>query len=208
MALIKIHSTPVTQEWPSFANLDEAYVYYKANENDFEKQSYAIEQIAAFSGGGKVLVRLLVDNPYIHKDMASNIASYLAKMNSENAPIEAVMDLLKVKNAYIRNLGITTLQSYGDAIKYYIVKFLIGDDRDLRIFAINVLGDVNFAESREMLIELLEHEADVNVAMTAVDYMAEIGEPDDIGLLESIKGRFDDPYVAFAVDNAIRSIRG
>jgi HEAT repeat protein len=118
------------------------------------------------------------------------------------------MDLLKIKNAYIRNLGITTLQSYGDAIKYYIVKFLIGEDRDLRIFAINVLGDVNFPESREMLVELLEHEQDVNVAMTAVDYMAEIGEPRDIPLLESVKSRFDEPYVAFAVDNAIRTIRG
>lgn len=208
MALVKKHSAPVTQDWPHFADLDDAYEYYKANDGEFDKQNYAIEQMTDFPGGGKMLVRLLVDNPFIHKDMAANIASYLAKMDSSGAPIEAIMDLLKVKNAYIRNLGITILQSYGDAIKYYIVKFLIGDDRDLRIFAINVLGDVNFAESREMLVELLENEKDINVAMTAVDYMAEIGEPGDIPLLESIKGKFDDPYVAFAVDNAIRSIRG
>jgi HEAT repeat protein len=88
------------------------------------------------------------------------------------------------------------------------VKFLIGDDRDLRIFAINVLGDVNFAQSRDMLIELLEKETDINVAMTAVDYMAEIGEEADIPLLETVKGRFHDAYVDFAIDNAIRSIRG
>jgi HEAT repeat protein len=88
------------------------------------------------------------------------------------------------------------------------VKFLIGDDRDLRIFAINVLGDVNFAQSRDMLIELLENESDINVAMTAVDYMAEIGEMEDIPLLETVKSRFQDAYVDFAIDNAIRSIRG
>jgi len=208
MALVKNHTAPVVTEWPEFAALEEAYRYYQDNEGDFDKQSYAIEQMAEFEGGGKMLVRLLIDTPFIHKDMASNIASYLSKMDKKRAPIEAVMDLLKVKNAYIRNLGITTLQSYGDAIKYYIVKFLIGEDRDLRIFAINVLGDVNFAESRVLLAELLENEKDINVAMTAVDYMAEIGEPADIPLLESIKIRFDDPYAAFAIDNAIRAIKG
>lgn len=208
MALVKTHTAPLIETWPDFAALEEAYDYYKAHDEEFDKQSYALEQMAQFDGGGKMLVRLLVDNPFIHKDMADTIAALLSKMDRKRAPIEAVMELLKVRNAYIRNLGITTLQSYGDAIKYYIVKFLIGDDRDLRIFAINVLGDVNFAESREMLVELLEKENDVNVAMTAVDYMAEIGEPSDIALLESIKGRFDDPYVAFAIDNAVRSIRG
>lgn len=208
MALIKTHTAPVIDKWPDFAALEEAHAYYKAHEGEFEKQSYAVEQMVQFDGGGKLLVQMLVENPFTNKDMANTIAALLSKMDRKRAPIEAVMELLKVRNAYIRNLGITTLQSYGDAIKYYIVKFLIGDDRDLRIFAINVLGDVNFPESREMLVELLEKEKDVNVAMTAVDYMAEIGELDDIALLESIKERFDDPYAAFAVDNAVRSIRG
>jgi hypothetical protein len=139
--------------------------------------------------------------------MASYIASLLTAMG-ERAPIEEIMNLLKVRNAYIRNLGITTLQSYGNGIKYYLVKFLIGEDRDLRIFAINVLGDVKFSESRDMLVELLESEQDINVAMTAVDYMGEIGEMQDIMLLENVKNRFHESYVDFAVDNAIRMIRG
>jgi len=89
------------------------------------------------------------------------------------------------------------------------VKFLIGDDRDLRIFAINVLGDVDFSESRDMLVELLETEEDVNVAMTAVDYMGEIGEVEDVALLESLKKRFDgEVYVEFAVDGAVSMIKG
>lgn len=208
MALVKKHIQQVVEEFPQFSTLGEAVEYYHANNEKFDAQGYAIEQIEMFEGGGEELVKLLVDNPYVHKDMASKIAAILAKMDGSRAPIESIMGLLKVRNAYIRNLGITTLQSYGDAIKYYIVKFLIGDDRDLRIFAINVLGDVNFAQSRDMLIELLEKEADINVAMTAVDYMAEIGEVQDIPLLETLKSRFQDPYVEFAIDNAIRSIRG
>ncbi len=79
----------------------------------------------------------------------------------------------------------------------------------MRIFAINVLGDVIFAESRDMLVELLEEEDDINVAMTAVDYLAEIGEEEDIELLESLKTRFQDEfYVEFAVNGAIKMIKG
>lgn len=208
MALVKKHTQQMVDELPQFSTLEDAIAYYYANDGKFDEQGYAIEQIEMFEGGGEELVKLLMDNPYVHKDMASKIAATLSKMDGSRAPIESIMGLLKVRNAYIRNLGITTLQSYGDAIKYYIVKFLIGDDRDLRIFAINVLGDVNFPQSRDMLIELLEKETDINVAMTAVDYMAEIGEVEDIPLLETLKSRFNDAYVDFAVDNAIRSIRG
>ncbi len=208
MALLKKHPAQQVEALPAFATLEAAVASFEANAGDFERQSHAAEQIATFDGGPLLLVRRLAEDPFVSKEMAVNIASILAKLDRKRAPIEAVMELLKVNNAYIRNLGISILQDYGDAIKYYIVKFLIGDDSDLRIFAINVLGDVNFAESREMLAELLEKETEINVAMTAVDYMAEIGEEGDIPLLESLKTRFADPYVAFAVDNAIRSIRG
>ncbi|HEX5623866.1 MAG TPA: HEAT repeat domain-containing protein [Sulfuricurvum sp.] len=208
MALVKKHTEQVIEELPLFGTLAEAIDYYHANNENFDLQRYAVEQMVKFDHGPEKLVELMVDDPHIHKDMASDIAALLSKLDPKHAPIEKVMDLLKVRNAYIRNFGITILQSYGDAIKYYIVKFLIGDDRDLRIFAINVLGDVNFAESRDMLVELLENEQDINVAMTAVDYMAEIGEVDDIPLLEEVKERFHEAYVDFAVDNAIRCIRG
>jgi HEAT repeat protein len=207
MALLKTHTAPIIEEFPQLHTLSEAMAYYHGNEGNFDNQIYAAQKIGEFEGGGVKLVHLMSDNPHIHKDMASYIASLLTAMG-ERAPIEEIMNLLKVRNAYIRNLGITALQSYGTGIKYYLVKFLIGDDRDLRIFAINVLGDVKFSESRDMLVELLENEQDINVAMTAVDYMGEIGEMQDIMLLENVKTRFNESYVDFAVDNAIRMIRG
>jgi hypothetical protein len=45
--------------------------------------------------------------------------------------------------------------------------------------------------------------------MTAVDYLGEIGEEEDIPLRESLKERFSgDFYVEFAVDGAIKMIKG
>jgi HEAT repeat protein len=207
MAFIKKHVQQEVAEFPAFDNMHDAIDYFKSHD-DFEHQKYALEEMIKFEGGAEYLVEILSDTS-TSKAIDAEAATVLATMDPDDAPIEAVMELLKLHNAYIRNLAISILQDYGEAIKYYIVKFLIGDDRDLRIFAINVLGDVNFPESRDMLIELLEGESDVNVAMTAVDYMAEIGEEEDIELLFSLKAHFNhDPYVEFGVDNAIRMIRG
>lgn len=205
MALVKRDKQQEQEKLPEFTSLEEAIIYYEQNEA-FDKRSYALEEMVNFKGGGNFLVDKLIEHD-THKDTASRIAAVLSNIDPEKAPIESVMELLKLPNAYVRNLGISILQDYGPAIKYYIVKFLIGDDYDLRIFAINVLGDVNFAESRDMLIELLEGEKNINVAMTAVDYMAEIGQPEDIELLKRVKERFqNESYAQFAVDAAIESI--
>jgi len=206
MALIKKHVKQVVEEFPILSTLDDAIDYFRSNE-DRSKKDYAVEEISKL-GGGTFLVKYM-DSDCADKSVCTKIASTIATMNPEDAPIEDIMNLLKLRNAYTRNLGISILRDFGDSIKYYIVKFLIGDDRDLRIFAINVLGDVDFAESRDMLVELLEHEHDINVAMTAVDYMGEIGELEDIELLESLKKRFiGDFYAEFAVDGAVKMIKG
>ena len=207
MALIKQHVKQEVEELPEFSDLEDAIEYFEFD-HDLDKKGYAIEEISKFHGGGKYLIEY-ISHDDTDKEISTKVAAVVSNMDPEEAPIETIMDLLKLHNAYTRNLGISMLRDFGDAIKYYIVKFLIGDDRDLRIFAINVLGDVNFAESRDMLIELLETEEDINVAMTAVDYMSEIGEVEDIPLLESLKERFNgDVYAEFAVDGAILLIEG
>jgi len=181
--------------------------YCKEN-GDYEKKSYAIDVLIQMDGGPEFLVEVLSKGNK-DKNIMSKVAAELSNLSVDKAPIESIMNLLKTHDAYIRNLAITILQSYGEAIRYYIVKFLIGDDPDLRIFAVNVLGDVGFKESRDMLVELLQTETHINVAMTAVDYLAEIGEIEDIPLLEKVKDRFDgDVYAQFGIDNAISMIKG
>jgi len=207
MALIKQHKAQEIEELESYSNLDDAKEAFNSTAEETEKD-YIIEEIVNFHGGSEFLVEYLTSEN-INKNVATKIASVISSMDADEAPIEMIMELLKLNDAYVRNLGISILRDFGNSIKYYIVKFLIGEDRDLRIFAINVLGDVDFAESRDMLVELLENEEDVNVAMTAVDYMGEIGDIEDIPLLESLKERFSgEVYVAFAVNGAILMIKG
>jgi HEAT repeat protein len=207
MGLIKKHIEQEVEEFPVFSELQEAIEFFNSAEDSSQKD-YAIEEIVKFHSGSEFLISY-IKNEHADKSVLTKIASVISAMDPDEAPIEEIMELLKNEDAYIRNLGISMLRNFGDSIKYYIVKFLIGDDRDLRIFAINVLGDVDFAESRDMLVELLQKEKDINVAMTAVDYLGEIGEEEDIPLLESLKERFSgDFYVEFAVDGAIKMIKG
>jgi hypothetical protein len=207
MALVKKHVEQEIEELEQYMTLEEAKDAFFSTVDDAQKD-YIIDEIVKFHGGGDFLIEY-INSDAAQKNVSTKIASVISSMDPDEAPIEKIMDLLKLDNAYIRNLGISMLRDFGSSIKYYIVKFLIGDDRDLRIFAINVLGDVDFKESRDMLVELLQSEEDINVAMTAVDYMGEIGELDDIPLLESLKQRFEGEfYVEFAVDGAVKMIRG
>lgn len=206
MALKKNENIAVV-ETDKFASLGDAISAF-LKETSLEKRHFALEAMTTFKNGSQKLVEYLRDETLDQK-ITSYIGMLLSKINPKDAPIDEVMALLSMENAYIRNLAITILQDYGDEIKYYIVKYLISDDRDLRILALNILGDVHFSESRDMMLELLEKEEDINVAMTAVDYLAEIGMPSDIDALERLKQRFKEDYYAnFAIDRAISSIKG
>lgn len=174
-----------------------------------QEKSAAISELIKFKDGAQKLVWLLKEGKIVDRVLISHATALLAKLDPKSAPIDEILELLKLEDAFIRNHAISILQDYGSEIKYYIIKYLIGNDRDLRIFAINVLGDVKFSESREMLLELLKNEKDVNVAMTAVDYFREIGMLEDIPFLESLKERFkDEPYAIFAISKTIEAIKG
>ncbi|HID01351.1 MAG TPA: HEAT repeat domain-containing protein [Piscirickettsiaceae bacterium] len=126
---------------------------------------------------------------------------------------EAMLRMLKSDNAYLRNAVISFLHNYGEEVEAFLQKLLTDPDRDVRIFAVNILGDVRFERATEMLRHFITREIaeghDINALMTAVDYLGELGSVEDIPLLQAVKKEFpDDPYVTFGVDLAIERIRG
>ncbi|WP_294946969.1 HEAT repeat domain-containing protein [Sulfurivirga sp.] len=126
---------------------------------------------------------------------------------------EAMFRMLKSDNAYLRNAVITFLHNYGDEAEAFLERLLADPDRDIRIFAVNILGDVRFDRATELLRHFITREIaeghDVNALMTAVDYLGELGSEEDIPLLEAVRKEFpEDPYVTFGVDLAIKRIRG
>ena len=121
---------------------------------------------------------------------------------------DEMFKMLKSDNAYVRNAAISFLQEFGVEAKPFLEKLMNNEDKDIRIFAINILGDVSYEDSIEMLRYFLLKEKDINVMMTAIDYLGEIGSKEDIALLEAIKAEHkDEPYVVFAIDTAISRIK-
>ena len=123
-----------------------------------------------------------------------------------------IFKFLNSNNAYLRSQTMQFLQEVGEKVQWLIKKLLDDKDKDIRISALNILGDIRFEDSIDMLRYLLTKESaqetpDINVLMTAVDYIGEIGTKDDIELLNAIKKQFaNEPYVQFGIDTAINRI--
>ena len=116
--------------------------------------------------------------------------------------------MLQSENAYLRNKAIQFLQEYGTEAKPFLERLMNSEDKDIRIFAINILGDVKYDDSIEMLRYFILKENDINAMMTAVDYLGEIGTEEDVALLEAIKKEHaDEPYVVFGIDMAIERLK-
>jgi len=116
---------------------------------------------------------------------------------------------LRSDDAALRNGTIEALQEMRSTVTPYVRDLLDDADSDVRIFAVNILGALCDPETPSLLVDVLRHDSHVNVCAAAVDALAEVGTPDAIDTLEALRTRFDgEPFLAFAIDTAIRRIRG
>lgn len=157
----------------------------------------------------KMLSRLFTNNSTdVHPLIDYAFANFQIRPKREE-DFDEIFLMLKSEDAYLRNMAISFLQNSGEESIKFLEKLLENKDKDIRIFAINILGDVKYAKSVDILRYFLAQEDDINAMMTAVDYMGEIGTQEDIPLLETLKVTHkDDPYVCFGVDTAIDRIKG
>jgi HEAT repeat protein len=116
---------------------------------------------------------------------------------------------LRSDDAPLRNGAIEALQEMPEAVTPHLRTLLADPDSDVRIFAVNILGALRHAAAPEMLAEVVRTEPHVNVCAAAVDALAEVGGLETIAALEDLRGRFaGEAFMAFAIDTAIRRIKG
>lgn len=211
MALIKKEKVE-EKEFVQFENSSEAEKTFADRTKSEDERLAALDYFINNESVVFILDQLLkiTDN----NDLSSHIyidhvfTYFEHKPKSENE-FDRMTKMLQSQNVYLRNMVIKYLQEYGSDAKKFVKKLMDDNDKDIRIFAINILGDVNYEESVDMLRYFIAMESDINAMMTAVDYLGEIGSEKDIELLESVKKEHDaNPYVVFGVDTAIERIRG
>jgi HEAT repeat protein len=123
--------------------------------------------------------------------------------------VQGLVPYLRSEDAALRNQAVAALQSMPDDVGPYMELLVEDVDPDVRIFAINILGNLHHPLAHVWLQQVIEQDENPNVCATAVDVLAEVGEEAQVPALEALPGRFDnEPFFRFVVDTAVRRIRG
>jgi HEAT repeat protein len=130
----------------------------------------------------------------------------LSALNSE-AAATALLPLLRSEDAQLRNGAIEALAGMPHAVAPRIDALLHDSDPDVRIFTVNLLGDLRHERVTTWLLQVLRDEVSVNGVAAAVEVLAEVGQPGHLEALRAARRRFaDDPFLTFALDVAIERI--
>ena len=120
--------------------------------------------------------------------------------------IDKYKKILDSNSAYARNRLIEFLQNVNEL--ECVIDELLKDSRDLKIFALNILGDgkLDVNKTKEIVINVLKNENDVNVISTALDVFRDLVDSNDVELLNSVKNRFNNEFLNFSIDMILREI--
>ena len=172
---------------------------------DAEQRRWAVRDLTSHPQAAAALgAQLLVE-----RDAAVREALFLAlgTMASDEA-VSALLPLLRSEDARLRNGAIEVLSGLPKVVGPRISALLLDTDVDVRIFTVNLLGELRHEQVTQWLQQVLLSDREVNVVAAAIEVMAETGQPEHIDALRETRRRFaDDPFIGFAADVAIERIR-
>jgi len=120
---------------------------------------------------------------------------------------EAAVRLLESSDPWVRNAAVEILQGLGETASDVVRELLQSSDSDLRLFAVNVLEEAKYRKAVSLLQEVVNNDSNVNVVAAAVEYLGEMGSRiTDVRCLENVGRRFKDPFLHYAVAEALKKI--
>jgi HEAT repeat protein len=123
------------------------------------------------------------------------------------AVVEALVPLLRSEEPALRNGAIEVLAGLPEAVAPHIEALLTDADGDVRIFTVNLLGDLKHPNVLAWLSEVLVHDLNVNVVGAALEVLAEVGTPACLPAMGIAARRFsEDVFIDFAVEMAAQRI--
>lgn len=171
---------------------------------DAEQRRWSARDLAAFPQVAATLGEHLLTER--DSRVREALFTTLTAFASEEAAT-ALLPLLRSEDAQMRNGAIEALQSMPLAVAPRVDALLRDTDPDVRIFTVNMLGELRHEKVLPWLEQVLQTEAQVNVVGAAIEVLAEVGSPADIAALQATVRRFaDDPFIGFAAQMAIERI--
>lgn len=175
---------------------------------DASVRRWAARDLAAHPQAADILCTRLSDEP--DASVRAVIFSSVALMGTGvggSVVVQSLLPLLRSEDPAMRNGAIEVLASLPDAVAPHIETLLSDADGDVRIFTVNLLGDLKHPKVPQWLGQVLVNEASVNVVGAALEVLAEVGTPASMPALHAAAKRFaDDAYIGFAVNLAIERI--
>jgi HEAT repeat protein len=164
----------------------------------------AARDLAAHPGAAPVLGARLPAEP----DAAVREAMFAALAGiGDAAAARALLPLLRSEDAMLRNGAIGALAMMPEAVAPFVEAQLADADPDVRILALNLLGELPHPRSAHWAADALARESQVNVAAAAVEVLADLGGPEHAPALRAAGARFAaDPFVGFAVATALERV--
>ncbi|NJA89967.1 HEAT repeat domain-containing protein [Rhodocyclus tenuis] len=121
------------------------------------------------------------------------------------AALSGLAECLRSDDTTLRNEVIEAMRE-APAETAPIILELLGDaEPSLRVFAVNILESFRHPDVEHWLIDLISHEANVNVCASAVDVLCLTGSTASRPALLALRQRFpEEPFLQFAIDLALK----
>ncbi len=183
---------------------DAAGLIHQLNDEDSGARRWAARDLADFPEAAEALTRRLAEEA--DNSVREVICTTLTRIGGV-AVVEGVEPLLRSEDANLRNSAIEVLSALPQAIGPRIEALLHDEDVDVRIFTVNLLGELKHPEVTHWLRQVLQEDDHVNVVAAAIEVLAEVGSPKALPALQQARKRFaNDPFIGFAADLAQQRI--
>ncbi|MEK8028077.1 HEAT repeat domain-containing protein [Pseudaquabacterium rugosum] len=173
--------------------------------SDAQERRWAARDLGAHPQAATVLGEALVGE----RDARVRDALFLTltALASEDAA-GALLPLLRSEEAPLRNGAIEALAAMPQAVAPRIHSLLHDADPDVRIFTVNLMGELRHERVRQWLLQVLAEDGSINVVAAAIEVLAEVGQPEDLAALQAVRARHaDDVFIGFAIDMAASRIQ-
>lgn len=134
------------------------------------------------------------------------IVTSLTRIGTD-AAVSALVDLLRGEQVMLRNRAIEALAGLTDQITAKLEHLLHDPDPDVRIFCVNLMGELHHPRIQSWLNEILAHDTHINVIGAALEVIAEVGGNETLAAVNAAAKRFEhDAFIQFSADLARQRI--
>lgn len=204
MALVKNAHPPASPDHARGQGREYADLLVQLTDADSTVRRWAARDLLQHAQATPALVaRLPVE---ADRSVREVILTTLTRLG-DAAAVAGLVSCLRSEDAQPRNEAIEAMQSLPDEVAPIMGGLLKDDDADVRIMAVNILQSLQHPKVEQWLIDVIDHDDQVNVCGTAVDLLGEVGSLAARGALERLRLRFaGEPYIVFATDLALQRI--